>query len=303
MSRPRVLAVDDDPINLDIIGASLEGADLDLTFADGGPSAVGVLEDCSNTFDLVILDRMMPAMDGLQVLRWIKSTPRLSPTPVIMQTAAASPEQVEEGLRAGAHYYLTKPYAPGSLRTIVNAALEDGQRGRALETRLRAKSDAVLLARSASFRFRTLDQGLELAALLSTFCPDPGGVVVGLTELLCNAVEHGNLELTYQDKAQLKRSGGWAEELVSRERLPKYRERYVDVSFERRADTICFKIVDQGAGFDWKPYLTLEPTRAYDPNGRGIALARLLSFQDLYYEDGGRTAVAIVAVPTAAADA
>jgi CheY-like chemotaxis protein len=118
MTKAKILAVDDDTMNLDIISATFDGSGVDITYADGGARAVALLDDPSACHDLVVLDRMMPGMDGMEVLRWIKARPGLAHLPVIMQTAVAAPEQVEEGLRAGAHYYLTKPYAPAALRTI-----------------------------------------------------------------------------------------------------------------------------------------------------------------------------------------
>ncbi len=55
-----------------------------------------------------------------------------------------------------------------------------------------------------------------------------------------------------------------------------------------------FSIRDQGSGFDPEQYLEIDPKRVFDAHGRGIAMARLLSFDDLSYEDGGRCAVATV---------
>jgi len=118
MTKPCLLAVDDDPVNLEIIGAIFEAADIDIVYAHEGLSALRILES-DKRCDLVLLDRMMPEVDGLTVLRRMKATPRLAAIPVIMQTAAAAPEDVAEGLRAGAYYYLTKPYTPDAVRTIV----------------------------------------------------------------------------------------------------------------------------------------------------------------------------------------
>jgi DNA-binding response OmpR family regulator len=296
-----VLAVDDDAMNLDIIAATFEGADIDLKLAESGAQAMAFLEDPSTRFDLVILDRMMPGVDGMGVLHWIRATARLAGIPVIMQTAAAGADQVEEGLRAGAYYYLTKPYAPSALRTIVQAALADTLRAHEFEVHLQARSAVLDLARSAAFRFTTLDDGSELAGLLAALCPDPSAALVGLNELMCNAVEHGNLGISYAEKSSLKRQDSWRQEVDRRAQLPELRDRYVDVSFERRDGVLCFRITDQGLGFSWEQYLTMDAARAFDPNGRGIALARMFSFQDLHYEDGGRTAVATVGlVPRAA---
>ncbi len=62
-------------------------------------------------------------------------------------------------------------------------------------------------------------------------------------------------------------------------------------------DRLTFTISDQGAGFDWLSYLEFAPERAFDPNGRGIAMARLTSFSSLDYRDSGNIVVATVPCP------
>lgn len=294
---PRILAVDDDPVNLSIIRATFEDAPYQFQFAASGSQALALLNDESSSIDLVILDRMMPGMDGMEVLRRIKTTPRLAATPVVMQTAAAGPRQVEEGLRAGAYYYLTKPYSPAALRTIVGSALEDGQRRGKLGLRTPAQLNALQRLDRGTFSARTLEDVDDLTELLSALCPDPASVWTALRELLTNAVEHGNLAISYAEKTQLKLNERWREEVDRRAELPEYRERRVQVTFERRLDALRFEIADEGLGFPWRSYLDFDPARAFDPNGRGIALARALCFQDLHYEGCGNLAIATLRLP------
>lgn len=296
-TKPVVLAVDDDPVNLDIIRRTLEKTGVELHFARNGAAALDVLNAGQLRFDLVILDRMMPGMDGLEVLRTIKRTKELMRLPVILQTAAAGPAQVEEGLNAGAYYYLTKPYSPAALRTIVSSALEDGLRRRDLEARIVSREvTALRWLETASFTISSLDEVGELAALLSATCPDPEGVYTGLTELLTNAIEHGNLNISYAEKSRLKRENQWAEEVARRATLPEYNTRRVRVCVERSPESLSFRIADQGHGFEWQRFLDFDSARAFDPNGRGIALSRKFCFNDLRYEGCGNVAVASVSL-------
>jgi len=292
MSVPIILAVDDDPVNLDIIRATFDDMPFELQFAASGSRALALLNEAN--VDLVILDRMMPGMDGMEVLRQIKATPRLSATPVVMQTAAAGPRQVEEGLRAGAYYYLTKPYSPVALRTIVVSALEDRQRRAKLVALSSRQLNALQRLERGTFAARTLDDVEDLSELLAGLCPSPEVVWTGLRELLTNAVEHGNLAISYAEKTQLKLAERWRDEIDRRAELPEYRERTVRVTFERSPAALSFAIADEGAGFPWRSYLEFDPARAFDPNGRGIALARALCFQDLHYEGCGNVALATV---------
>lgn len=297
MTNPVLLAVDDDPVNLDIISSIFEGMPYELMVSGSGERAMEVLMS-EAAVDAVILDRMMPGMDGMQFIQRMKAQQHLARTPVVMQTAAAAPHQIEEGLRAGVYYYLTKPYTPDALRTIVAAALEDVRRRGELQGQLLSGSRALMTLDKASFTLRTLEDVRSIADLMSQACPDPPAAWTGLFELLCNAVEHGNLGLTCEAKRELKRNGGWEQEVVRRLELPQYRERCARVSFERLPGALRFVIADEGDGFTWKPFLDFDPGRAFDPNGRGIALARAMCFSDLHYEGVGNIAVATIPLPS-----
>ncbi|MCB1906996.1 MAG: response regulator [Rhodocyclaceae bacterium] len=289
----QILVVDDEPFNLDIIAETLDDPSYRLVTADSGEHAWDLLRRPGNHFDLVVLDRMMRGIDGIEVLRRIKADARLTDIPVIMQTAAASPDQVREGLQAGAHYYLTKPFDLEALQTIVRAALEDSALRHATAQDVDVQNTVIALAESASFRIRTLDDAQRLASLLGNLFPEPQVGAMGLSELMINAIEHGNLEISFAEKSRLKEVDRWHEEVERRLALPEYRGRSVTVSVERKDDDWEFLIEDQGQGFDWHQYLEFDPERAFAPNGRGIALARQLAFASLDYEGCGNRVRAI----------
>jgi hypothetical protein len=66
------------------------------------------------------------------------------------------------------------------------------------------------------------------------------------------------------------------------------------VTFRRFPDRLVFHILDQGKGFDWQSFLEMSPERAFDVHGRGIAMAKMLSFANLSYLRGGREAICTV---------
>jgi DNA-binding response OmpR family regulator len=285
--RPAVLAVDDDAVNRHIIGEILRRDQMDVSFADSAEQALRLLDSPQSHFDIVVLDRMMAGLDGIEVLKRMKSAPRLANTPVVMQTAAGAPDQVSEGLMAGAHYYLTKPYAPDALRTIVRAALSDARSRNELQDRAESTVGALSLLQTGTFECRTLEEAEALASLLAQLGMEPRVAVVGLWELLANAIEHGNLEIDCTKKAELIRQDRWLGEIQRRQQLPQFKDKRVSVEVVRRGDEIEFCVRDQGRGFDYAQYLELDPNRAFEPNGRGIALARLMSFRTLSYEGTG----------------
>ena len=97
-----VLVVDDDETNRMIVAEFLAGHGYCLEEAEDGEQAWQLLSALPERFDAVLLDRMMPGIDGIEVLRQLKSHPQAARIPVILQTAAAAPDQVLEGLREGA---------------------------------------------------------------------------------------------------------------------------------------------------------------------------------------------------------
>lgn len=292
--NPTILIVDDEPINLEIVCAHLEEDGYNLITATNGEEAWAEIEPDPARFDAIILDRMMPEMDGMQVLANIKKNEMLARVPVIMQTAKAANQEVVEGLEAGAYYYLTKPYDGVILKTIVRSAVNERLHEKSLRDSLREGRRIFELMTSGCFRIHDLRECNLVASQVAHLCPDPQRAVTGISELLINALEHGNLGIGYDEKSGLMRSGSWQIEIERRLESPENRGRYVELEFKVGANQVQIRIRDQGPGFDWTPYLDLDPGRAFDPHGRGIAMARLSSFDDLEYLDPGNEVVATV---------
>ncbi|MBU3697070.1 response regulator [Dechloromonas sp.] len=295
MSNERVLVVDDEQLNLFIIEEFLEGEALQLDVQSDPLAAWDNLQSADPPFSLVILDRMMPNLDGMEFLRRMKAEPRFADIPVIMQTAASSPDQVRQGLEAGAYYYLTKPYEPEALISITRAALEDRRSRQQLISRAIRLQEAQRLISNVEYRFVTLEDVAHLVPVLAAMCPQPEVVAPGLSDLMVNAVEHGNLGVTYLEKSLLKWEGDWEGEIRRRLELPQFKGRIASVRAELSPQAIVFRITDQGDGFDWQKFMQFDPERAFDPNGRGIAMAKAMSFSNLTYQGKGNIVVATVA--------
>ena len=125
MHKWKVLAVDDEPTILSLICKIVSNLTCVVETATDSAQAWDKLNNPDSSFDFVILDRMMPGIDGLKLLRMIKADSRFGTMPVIMQSGASSAEQIAEGIEAGAFYYLTKPYAPNALQCIVRSVKAD----------------------------------------------------------------------------------------------------------------------------------------------------------------------------------
>lgn len=284
----RLLVVDDEPFNLEIIAEHLEGDHYDIVTAADGEEAWRILKEASgDDFDALILDRMMPRLDGLELLKRVKQEVRFRHLPVIMQTAAAAKEQVLEGIRNGAYYYLTKPFDGEVLATVVRAAVVDRVAWQEMAHAAAIEPQALRLLTDAHFRFHTLTEARHLAAALATCLPASPNAGLGLLEMFVNAVEHGNLGIALEEKAALLKSGRWEAEVNRRLALPEHRDKGVQVHYCHSGDVVTLHVRDDGPGFDWRAYLDFDPRRAFEPNGRGIALARQLCFPDLEYIGSG----------------
>ncbi|HEX9455946.1 MAG TPA: response regulator [Candidatus Binatia bacterium] len=293
MSLGSVLAVDDEELNLLIISEALEEADFDVVTVANGTAAITLLEAQPERFETVLLDRMLPDISGMEVLARMKSNATLAQLPVILQTACAGKEDIIEGFQGGAYYYLSKPFDFPAVVTVVKTAVEDYRRYQAMRQLMTNSVKAFGLLVNGSFSFANLAEAQDLAACLANVANREGRLAIGLGELFVNAVEHGNVGITYEEKSQLNARGGWEAEVNRRLALPEHCNKKVAVSFERCGDEAKFLIRDEGAGFEWKKYLEIDTDRVFDSHGRGIAMARLVSFDHVEYHGCGNEVLAV----------
>ncbi len=289
-----ILVVEDEPINLDILVENLQAEGYRTTSATCGEEAWRLIQQTPNAFDVILLDRIMPDIDGIEILRRLRSNAGPSDAPVIMQTAMTADADVAAGLRAGAYYYLTKPFSAVTLLAIVAAAIKDYRLRLDLQRDVRETSHAMHCLNQAKFKFNTPDEARKLATLLAQTAPDPSRAVLGLTELMLNAIEHGNLGITYAEKSLLIGADRLQTEIALRLAMPAYAERRVTVEFERNVEAVSYLIRDEGKGFQWREFLDISPDRAFDTHGRGIAMSRMLSFDRMEYRANGNEVVAAI---------
>jgi CheY-like chemotaxis protein len=289
--RDHVLVVDDSPANLLMLEEFLVDTPYRVTSFQEPRAALSAIGD-GLVPDAILLDRMMPAMNGIEFLRALRAEAGFKRVPVIMQTAAALPHQIAEGLAEGVFYYLTKPFKREVLQAVLRNALAHRAAYRGLEESIRRADSAVTRLDSCRFTFRDIADVDAISAFLARAYPAPADALVGIRELMLNAVEHGNLAITYEAKSALIESGGWQAEIERRLAQQPYAGRAAQVALERRQDGIELTIRDQGAGFDWRRFLTFDSDRAHDSHGRGIAMSRALSFDAVDYAEPGNCVVA-----------
>ncbi len=294
--KTKILAVDDNPVSLRLLEVMLDCDDFEVVSARGGFEAYTILEEAERdgcAIDIILLDRMMPGMDGIEFCQKINQDSRFRSIPVIMQTTAGDARQVKEGLDAGVFYYLVKPLVAPVLLSVIDSACRRIRKYRFRQDRASRYKAGMEMVCSMVCEFQTPGEGEDLAAYLAQFLPAPDLAVTGLRELFLNAVEHGNLGIDYELKGQLLRNNCWKDEIENRLCDSRYRDKKVTVILSRKAGEFQVEIRDEGHGFEWQKYLEVDENRALDNHGRGIAMANM-SFDQLVYNEKGNSVTAII---------
>ena len=137
----QVLIVDDSEINRDMLARRLRRKDFDLSMAVNGREALSMIQ--TNLYDLILLDIMMPEVDGYTVLKYLKEDLRLRNIPVIMISALEEINSVMQCMEIGADDYLTKPFDPYLLKAAVNRCLLDKRQLSTPPTSLYSKASSL----------------------------------------------------------------------------------------------------------------------------------------------------------------
>ena len=291
-----ILIIDDDVNNIEILKTDLEDEGYNILTAEDGAIGWDVLQKNKDNVGVILLDRMMPNMNGMEFMAKLRSDDSVAQKPVIMQTAAAEKSQVIEGIRAGVYYYLTKPYEYEVMLSIVRAAMNDYGDLIKLRNDLNQYKKKMHIVKESFFEVKTLDDIYFLSTLISSYYPDPHRVILGVSELLINAVEHGNLNISYDEKSRLLKQNIWEKEVLERQQMPEYANKRVSVHFKRGEKHIELRIVDDGKGFNWQNYLEISPDRATHSHGRGVALSKMMSFDSIEYKGAGNEVLCITQI-------
>ncbi len=208
-----VLIVDDTPTNLAVISDALSDAGLETAVATSGERALKQIERRSP--DLILLDIMMPGMDGFELCRRLKADPRYSEIPIIFMTALADVNSKLRGFQLGAVDYITKPFQEQEVQARVGTHLnlrrtqaKLRQSEARLETILNSLDEIVWSATLAPFQFIHINPvvekvcGIPAEALLENSSPWLIGIHPDdrdkITQQLANAVDGQRLQWEYR---------------------------------------------------------------------------------------------------------
>jgi CheY-like chemotaxis protein len=122
IDMPQILIVDDEPVSLMLLDTILSRSNFSVTTAISGEDALALLEN--NSFDLMILDLLMPDIDGMTVLQQLRENPKFENLPIIVFTAISQQRVQQEAYQKGATTFLTKPVSSRELTRVVSKFLQ-----------------------------------------------------------------------------------------------------------------------------------------------------------------------------------
>lgn len=278
----RVLIAEDDGPSADYLSAVVRELGHEVAVARDGVEALESFE--ANRPDLVMTDVQMPMMSGLELLRAIRE--RSADTLVIMVTASDAQEFAIEAMQAKANDYLIKPMGIPELRALFEKYARIVEQSRidvSIQSLYTERKFTLKLPNDIRYVGRVAEHlSWEASAFLQK--TDRLSVRLGLEELLLNAVEHGNLEISHREKSQALEAGKSVLALYEeRRRNPEFEARRVTVEGHLQPGDCEWFICDEGKGFN--SGALADPTttgRLTALHGRGIFLARF-QFDELEY--------------------
>ena len=173
----KVLIVEDDPDIIDILSYNLKQADLKVTSVPDGSSALAEVK--RRLPDLILLDLMLPKVDGLEVCRLLKSDPETKKVPIIMITAKGEEVDRIVGLELGADDYIIKPFSPREVvlrvRSVLKRSVADFQK----EITAKIEANGVIIdidRRQVNYKGKSINLTATEFDLLSILAKTPGRV-------------------------------------------------------------------------------------------------------------------------------
>jgi len=221
--------------------------------------------------------------------------PTYSTTPMILQiNRSGNYSVVKKALESGVYFSINHPYSSSIFNTVLMTANHSVVQRLEVSNRQSSFEKVRALMQNAVFHVKTVQDAQTLSSILAFMTLDQKRVAVGLFELIINAIEHGNLGISYAEKSKLTLNATLQNEVERRLNLPENLTKYVTVSIKRLKNQMQFTIKDCGDGFDYANYLNFSENRAMDHHGRGIMIANQLSFDHIEYKDNGSKVICTV---------
>jgi PAS domain S-box-containing protein len=216
----KILIIDDSPKNIQVVANFLQNEGYDLSFASDGVEAFQVLS--KEKFDLILLDVIMPEIDGFEVCKKISTDPEYKDIPILFLTVKTDPDSIVKGFESGGVDYITKPFNPYELLARIRTHL----RLRSVQMQLKSNNDKLIeemgLRHKTERQLKNLNAELEYKVSERTkHIYKLAGIIDQLYEDIITTNKHGIIE--YVNKSFERRSGFSADEVIGD--IPRFMEK------------------------------------------------------------------------------
>ncbi|MDH4225855.1 MAG: response regulator [Deltaproteobacteria bacterium] len=275
--------------------------------AGNGLEALDILGG-NESIHVVVTDIRMPDMNGLELIRKARV---LDPDiGFIVVSGHADSEDIIEALKVGARSFLRKPYDFSVLEEniltearrykIIQEEKKERDRERAIDQFLTSIDKITYKLPNDLVWVNHLSFRLVRNMVSVGLCPEDSmaNIALGIIEIITNAIEHGNLAITGNEKIELKSQGEnhFFNEIQRRTSMKPYMDRVVHITATIREEKAVIQVEDEGSGFDVNSLLDpTSPENLFTTSGRGILLARTFLDQVTYNAKGN--AVTLVLLP------
>ena len=290
-NKIKILVVDDEEMIRTIIKKFLLQFTDDIICATNGKEALELYKKEKPMF--VISDIVMPVMDGITFLEKVRQYDHAAK--VILLTGFGTEKIIIKALRAGAINFLKKPIRIEEFITIVQKviAINHDEKQKKINTASVFEESKKLIIHN---RIDDISGAINQLLLCATnVCQEMAitGLRTGLYEIIMNAIEHGNLNITFEEKSKALEQNSYISLLEQRINDSSYKNRKVTIDYKMYNNKLEYKIKDEGNGFDWEKITFEDDFESLSrPHGRGIIMTRFY-FDEVNFNKSGSEVVLV----------
>jgi DNA-binding response OmpR family regulator len=282
-----ILIIDDENQVRDVLKITLKENGYAVSEAEDGMRGMDRFRETNP--DIVLTDVNMPEMSGIAVTRKIRQMN--SEVDIVIMTGYGSEELVIEALRAGASNYIKKPIAFKELFTILDGIYlkrQNKKRHEVLKEALLEERKTIVIDNDIRKVWGTVNQ-VFFNTTQRFGERELDGIKLGLYEIVVNAIEHGNLGITYEEKEDSLNRNTYQTLLESRLRMAVEDKKTVTIKSALDRSGVEVEVRDEGKGFDHSKFPTATDAESImSAHGRGILLASLY-FDSIEFQGSGNT--------------
>jgi DNA-binding response OmpR family regulator len=291
-----ILIIDDESPVREVLKIALKENGYDVREAEDGRRGIDSFSEANP--DIVITDVNMPEMSGIAVTQKIREMN--SDVDIVIMTGYGSEELVIEALRAGASNYIKKPISFKELFTILDGIYlkrQNKKRYEVLKDVLLEEMKTIAIDNDIRKVWGTVNQVFFNAATRLGE-RELDGIKLGLYEIIVNAIEHGNLGITYEEKEDALNRNVYQNLLEVRLRKAREEKRTVNIKSVLDRAGVVIEVRDEGKGFDYSKLPTATDAESImSAHGRGVLLASLY-FDSIEFQSPGNAVVLRKAFPS-----